>query len=521
MGIAHTKKVLRVLCRAGIPTFIFGAHGIGKTSAAYQMYHEGADEHQQTALPEQAIIDSLKASRGGADIDFDVRALSSLDGKHLARANADLNGYGFWSMSAPNITLEELVGMPDVEDRGGIWRESYWRAQDVASNLLVARAKGLIEEGLVVEHRFNKVDDELAALTAKIWARNCKLMGITDHDKNHRVLRYLRMYGLMPDPRHKGGGVWLIDEPNRGFEEVEKGLMQILLEGRYLDYEVPDGIWIVMSANPPDGDYKVRPMDIATFDRGAVLTVESDKTEWLEWATKRGIGEQARVFVEKHGDKLLNSYEKKLDLSTITNDGTNRSIEYADRAFRCMTEEEVRQVGPTVARSILGPEAGNMWHKEWTEKVHRALSVKEVTSSYGWKKSMTIEDEKDFKQWKGTKVRKRLMSMINKENVKTELVRITLAEIQEWVSEFDKDLKKRGSTKTNPKHNDEERGMILNVMLFLYDLPVDLSRQFIMHSVDERFYRLMFWTGHYPICESLYDKIEVEYQDVGGGKGEE
>ena len=44
MGIMHVKDWARVLSRAGIPAFIVGGHGIGKTSAIYQLYREAAME---------------------------------------------------------------------------------------------------------------------------------------------------------------------------------------------------------------------------------------------------------------------------------------------------------------------------------------------------------------------------------------------------------------------------------------------------------------------------------------------
>lgn len=513
MSMKIVKDWARVMYRAGVPGFIVGFHGIGKTSAIYQLFAETADEAGHKALPEAAVSKALVESKViEAEIvdehdgeSVDERVLSSLDGKYLARAHEDLDTFGFWSMSAPNISIEEIIGMPHVDDRGAAYREAWYRSQDAAATLLANTYSG--------DDDFESMQEALQELTNRIFAGNCKRLGITEDDKNHIVLRYLRMHALMPDPRHRAGGIWLIDELNRGFQEVEKAMMQILLERRYLDYVVPDGVWICTTMNPPGGDYQVREMDAATLDRGAVITVKSDREAWLDWATKRGLSEGSRVFVEKHDGKLVNVAEKQAEF-TIDNPATYRSIEWADKAYAVMTADEIKHVGQIVANSILGNEAGPMYHKEATTKVHRPLTAKEVLDGYGWKKDMDAEKLEKFETWTVTKPRARLAAMVKKENVKTELLRVTLAELQEWVKTLDKDLEKRGSTKNNPKHTPEERGQILNLLLFLYDIPADLARKFIQDDIEDLFFRTMYFTGKYPICKAVFDKIETQYKNM-------
>jgi hypothetical protein len=511
MGIQHVKSWARVMYRANIPIYIVGAHGIGKTSAIYQLYQEVAAERGTTALPEEVVAKSMIKSGAiekDVDIKFDVKTLSSLDGKYLAHAHKDLDKFGFCSLSAPNTTYEEIIGMPHVDDRGQVFRDTWLRSQETASNLLVAKAKGLGPED---------VFEELDQLTGMIFERNCKMLGITEDDRNRVMVSYLRMNGLMPDPMHRGGGVWLIDEPNRASSEVEKAMMQILLEGRYLDYIIPDGWWICMTMNPPGEDYHVREMDMATLDRGAVMAVTSDKGEWLDWAAKRGLSEASRVFVDKHGQKLLNKHEKKLDMTAITNGGTYRSVEFADRAYTVMTDAEVKSVGLSVAKSLLGPEAGTVWHKEYTETNHRALTALEVVNKYGWRKEMTLEEAKDFKSWKVTKVRSRLLAMIKKTNVKTELINYTLSELREWIEALNESLQERGSTMSDNKHTEEERGQILNLLLFLHDIPIDITRGFVLRSIDDQWFDRVFnWSGHYPVCTDLLARIETDFKEAAG-----
>jgi hypothetical protein len=500
MTIATVKNWARVLIRANIPGFIMGGHGLGKTSAIYQLYLEGCQEFGVKPLSLAAIHETIVHGRShtgdSAQLHLDTSALSSIDGKKLARSYQDPDTYGFWSVSAANITTEEMIGMPDVEDRDAIYRQLFLDTLQAASRLSTMET---INENH--EHLF---------------AYACGKLGVTEADKGRRVLRYLRLNALMPDPAHRAGGIWLIDELNLGFPEVEKALMQILLERRYLDYVLPDNIWVVTTMNPPCPSYPgARELGLPTLDRGALITIDPDKDEWLKWAARRGLSEASRMFVDKN-DRILNPVKEEIKLDEFRNPATYRSVEWADRAYAVMSEKEIKDVGLVVATSLLGPEVATIYHREYTETTHRPLSLEDVIDDYGWRPTMSRDEEKDYKSWKVTKSRTRLRAMIQKANVKSELIRYTLTELAAWVDKLDKDLEKRGSTKTEPKHTDAERGQILNMMLFLHDLPIDIARGFMLQDVDERFARLMYWTGSYPVTRSFYDRVETEYQQAVG-----
>ena len=64
MNISHLKNTLRVLARACITTFIMGIHGIGKSSVAYQLHREIAEERgvSVASLIRQAV-DAFLARR--------------------------------------------------------------------------------------------------------------------------------------------------------------------------------------------------------------------------------------------------------------------------------------------------------------------------------------------------------------------------------------------------------------------------------------------------------------------------
>ena len=484
MTIEHVKSWARVLARANIPAFIQGIHGIGKTSAIYQLYAEGVRERGVVPVGLDMFRDKMGLSTG---------IMSSIDGKKMAREYQDPDSYGFWSVSAANITSEEMIGMPDVEDRDAIYRQVFLDTLQAASRMA---------QDVTVTKSVHR----------QLFDYACESLGVSEVDKGRKVLRYLRMNALMPDPGHRGGGIWLIDELNLGFIEVEKAFMQILLEGRYLDYVLPNNIWVVTTMNPPCSSYPgARELALPTIDRGALLTVSPDKGEWLKWASRRGLSETSRMFVDKVGDKVVNLVSQEVNLEDYKNPATYRSVEWVDRAYAVMTPQEVDDVGLTVATSLLGPDAAIVYHREFKETSHKPLSLTDVINGYGWSEKMSREEEMDYTSWKITKSRSRMLSIVQKENVKTELIHFTLNEISIWVEDLSKELEERGSTKEHPKHTPRERGQILNMFLFLVDLPVDVCRGFWLKDLHDRVYTLVSWTSRYPIVRVFYDRIASEY----------
>jgi hypothetical protein len=475
MNLKHVKDCARVLFRACIPLFLFGGHGLGKTSIFYQLWIELAREFGYNPL---VMHDQI----------------SSVDGKSLVRNKQDLDAFGLWSMSAANVTTEELIGMPHIQDMGAIYREVWLETLRAASNV----ASNV--ESVKVAHQ-------------QLFAYACEELGLTEDDRGQLVLRYLRMHSFIPDPRHRGGGVWIIDEANLAFIEVEKALMQMFLEKRYLDYRLPDNIWIVTTMNPPCSSYPgARDLALTTLDRGAMLTVDSDKDEWAKWATKRGLSEASRLFVDRHDSALLNPVEKEFKLDEFRNPATYRSIELVDRAYAKMRDNEIEGVGLSVATSLLGPDAAAVWHREYTERVHRPLSLTDVIDGYGWREDMTEDEQRDFETWEVTKSRTRLRAMIRRENVKTELVRFTLGELGEWIEKLDKECRERKGTEDDPKLTHLEKGQILNFLLFLHDLPTDIARAFWIDDVGNRYEIAIFWSGKHPVSRSFYARIETGYR---------
>jgi hypothetical protein len=104
--------------------------------------------------------------------------------------------------------------------------------------------------------------------------------------------------------------------------------------------------------------------------------------------------------------------------------------------------------------------------------------------------------------------------MIRKANVKTELIKVTLDELKEWFVALNEDLTARNSTRKDPKHTREERGQLLNAVLFLFDIPTDISRKFVMDDLDGLYDRCLYWSGSWPLTRDLYRRVQMEYEEA-------
>lgn len=474
MGISHIKDCMRVCQRAGVNVFMVGAHGTGKTTGIQQLWlEEAVKRHGPPDAPGQ-----LASSTGEGD----VRLLSTLDARKVAKLYQGPDQYRFCQVSIPNLTVEEMVGMPHVIDHDKRYQDAYVSAFTIAN--ITGR-----------EH-------------AEVLADICRDLGIG----RGQELKYLRMGNLLPPESHTGGGVLLADEMNRGQSEVAQAWMQLIVSGTYLDYMLPEDFWIATTMNPDDSEYQVRSLDPALLNRGAVFVYYPDVEEFLSWAKARGLGENTRLFADKHR-RFVNARESANQIkSGVT--CTNRSLELLDRAWVAMQKDEIDRLGQTIAAGLIGADAGALYFKESTENVHRPLRVSEIIDDYGWDQAMNKDELRDYKAWPVTKARVRLRAQIKKTNVKTELIKVTLDEVSEWISAKDKELADRGSDRTGSKLSDKEKGQILNLGLFLTDIPADIARRFLLDDMQGKFTRTMFWAGTFPVFKLLNERINKNYEEA-------
>lgn len=101
--------------------------------------------------------------------------------------------------------------------------------------------------------------------------------------------------------------ILFLDELNRAPLDVRQCALQLVLEGRIHEHQLPvvNGIktQIIAAINPSD-DYQVQELDPALLDRFLHLHLEVSATEWLEWAREAEVLSVIRDFVSEFPDRL-------------------------------------------------------------------------------------------------------------------------------------------------------------------------------------------------------------------------
>ena len=94
-----------------------------------------------------------------------------------------------------------------------------------------------------------------------------------------------------------GPGIFLIDDANRADIRIISGLMQLLQDYELASWPMPEGWHIVLTANPPGGEYIVKEMDDAMMTRMLHIEMRYDEKVWARWAEGQQIDPRGISFV--------------------------------------------------------------------------------------------------------------------------------------------------------------------------------------------------------------------------------
>jgi hypothetical protein len=101
-----------------------------------------------------------------------------------------------------------------------------------------------------------------------------------------------------------GPGIFLIDDANRADMRIISGLMQLLQDFELASWKMPENWHIVLTANPPGGDYIVRELDDAMLTRMLHIQMRYDEKVWARWAEQQGIDSRGISFVLAYPELL-------------------------------------------------------------------------------------------------------------------------------------------------------------------------------------------------------------------------
>lgn len=135
-----------------------------------------------------------------------------------------------------------------------------------------------------------------------------------------------------------------LDELNRGTPLITNAMMQLALDHRILNFELPKGSHIVVAINKAEDGYDVEEFDLAKASRFMQIDFTPTVEEWLDWASKASVNDFVRGYIAQNPTDLdcpsnFNGTDNRLPCrrswkhlsDTINNFGEALSID--DEAF--------------------------------------------------------------------------------------------------------------------------------------------------------------------------------------------
>jgi len=404
--------ILNVCRKAGLPVMIEGSYGVGKTSAAYQSWTTARKELNQW-IPD-GTIDTLSR-----------RQLSQFS--HPAPGE-----YGFWSVGAQNLTIEEAIGYPSV-------------------------------------------------------------------DRDRRILEYLRCGNFIPPANHTGGGVWVVDEINLADQSIERALMAIALEGVFLDYILPDNIFIVTSQNPPINGYHSRRLNPPTVDRFVKVWLKVEHNEVIDRFLLTGVDEDIVDFLTVNSE-ALNTHQKEMD--SVDKDekrsASSRGWAFVNKMMAQLKDPEIlKRVGFELVSGCVGPAAAGNFIQMLKNPERKDLVIPgiDIMSGYGVDKEVLTEGYDSFTKY--TEVRNKVRRSSRGSRVRIDVLNRALRESAAILAKDADDIymamggkesiKSMNSiqilTKARAFATDEMRQRWMNMMVFMCDCPADMVETHFLSTV--------------------------------------
>jgi len=245
-------------------------------------------------------------------------------------------------VAAPQLTVEELIGMPYITD----------------STIEIDKKIKGNEVAIINEIESNP---ETKAIVAQ------------------KALSYMRSYSILPNPAVPFG-VWGIDELNRANQYVRDALLQIALEGKYLDYQLPKEWIIVTSCNPPGKDYQVQDLGPAILRRFVNLNLTVETREVVAWGGRsKKIHNSLLEFMALYPEVF--NYQDNYIPKLLPNP---RGFEMLSRIIPVMDDKELRELGMEIFSGVIGESNAMLLHKTLTEEnIFRNIpTTKEILFKY-------------------------------------------------------------------------------------------------------------------------------------------
>lgn len=161
----------------------------------------------------------------------------------------------------------------------------------------------------------------------------------------------------------KGKGVLLfIDEINRCEHTVQQELMNLILNREINGYKLHQDVKILAAMNPSNKygsefEYQVVDMDEAQENRFVWLNIESDATQWLQWAIDTNIEPEVIAFISTFPEYL--NKKNKQDVKA-----TPRSYERVSKTYKIYKQKK-NSISKAIFLNVIQGNVGKLIAQEF------------------------------------------------------------------------------------------------------------------------------------------------------------
>lgn len=136
----------------------------------------------------------------------------------------------------------------------------------------------------------------------------------------------------------KGGeGILFLDEIDKCPAAVQTALLQLCLDRRVGEYQLPDGWWVVAAANRTEDKAGSQRLISPLLNRFVHIDVDVSPSDWLNWASDREVEPTVRGFINFKPD-MLHSFDPRSNERAFP---TPRSWEFASQIIRGRAPEHL------------------------------------------------------------------------------------------------------------------------------------------------------------------------------------
>lgn len=161
---------------------------------------------------------------------------------------------------------------------------------------------------------------------------------------------------FLPDGKEIEEGILFLDELNTAAPMVQASAYQLILDRKIGEYKLPDGWAIVAAGNRESDRGVVFRMASPLANRFVHLEMESDVSNWCDWAKKSNIETSIIAFINYRPDSLF-AFSAQSDSKSFA---TPRTWEYVNEILLSNPDEDLLislvsgAIGEELAASFLG-----------------------------------------------------------------------------------------------------------------------------------------------------------------------